>query len=227
MRRARAPETARSESGGASAARSSGAADASGGAVAPDLVAPSPVGQAKHDAALPDALITGRRLLLRRPVPADAGEFVALVRRSRDLHHPWVRPPASEEAFQAWIARQAEPGSCGSLLVERRSGAIAGVFNLSQIVRGPLCSAYLGYYALSGYEGRGLMHDGLGLLLRLAFGPLGLHRVEANIQPGNLRSIALVRGCGFALEGYSPRYLKIGGRWRDHERWAVLADRRR
>jgi ribosomal-protein-alanine N-acetyltransferase len=181
---------------------------------------------AGFDAAAPAALITGRHLLLRPALAGDCDEFIAKVRRSRALHHPWLHAPGTQAAFQAWLTRQAQPDYLGALLVERRSGALAGVFNLSQIVRGPLCSAYLGYYALAGHEGRGLMHAGLGLLLRLAFGRLGLHRVEANIQPGNLRSIALVRGCGFALEGYSPRYLKIGGRWRDHERWARMADAR-
>ena len=60
--------------------------------------------------------------------------------------------------------------------------------------------------------------------MRHAFRRLKLHRLEANIQPTNAPSIGLARACGFAREGYSPRYLKIGGRWRDHERWAILAD---
>ena len=67
------------------------------------------------------------------------------------------------------------------------------------------------------------MREGLQAVVRHAFGKLGLHRVEANIQPDNSASIALVRSCGFSQEGYSPRYLKIAGRWRDHERWARLA----
>jgi [ribosomal protein S5]-alanine N-acetyltransferase len=62
------------------------------------------------------------------------------------------------------------------------------------------------------------------LLLAHAFTDLGLHRVEANIQPGNQRSIALVRRAGFVKEGFSEAYLKIGGEWRDHERWAIRVE---
>jgi ribosomal-protein-alanine N-acetyltransferase len=69
------------------------------------------------------------------------------------------------------------------------------------------------------------MGEALQQVIRIAFGRLGLHRLEANIQPNNEASIALVRACGFRKEGFSPRYLKIRGRWRDHERWAILADR--
>jgi ribosomal-protein-alanine N-acetyltransferase len=52
---------------------------------------------------------------------------------------------------------------------------------------------------------------------------LKLHRLEANIQPGNTPSIELVKSLGFHNEGFSPRSLKLGGRWRDHERWAILS----
>jgi ribosomal-protein-alanine N-acetyltransferase len=112
----------------------------------------------------------------------------------------------------------------GFLVCRNDTGAIAGVINLSQIYRGPFQSAYLSFYAMEGHQARGLMKEGLSLTLRVAFRKLRLHRLEANIQPGNARSRGLVKSLGFGLERYSPRYLKIGGRWRDHERWAILRE---
>lgn len=87
-----------------------------------------------------------------------------------------------------------------------------------------LTAVTLGYYAFEPTAGQGYMTEGLGLVLDVAFGEIKLHRVEANIQPANAPSIKLVKRLGFRLEGYSPKYLKIGGRRRDHERWAVLAE---
>lgn len=116
-------------------------------------------------------------------------------------------------------------GPANRALCVRRldDGALVGCIEITQIVYGPLRSAYLGYYAFAGHARQGLMREGLLQAVRLAFRTLRLHRLEANIQPGNRASIALVRACGFQREGYSPRYLKIRGRWRDHERWAILA----
>jgi [ribosomal protein S5]-alanine N-acetyltransferase len=88
-------------------------------------------------------------------------------------------------------------------------------------------SAFVVCYVFAGYERQGLMREALPMVVRHAFGKLKLHRLEANAQPGNDASIGLVKSCGFLKEGYSPRCLKIHRRWRDHERWAILADRRR
>jgi ribosomal-protein-alanine N-acetyltransferase len=82
----------------------------------------------------------------------------------------------------------------------------------------------MGFGAVAGFERQGYMREGITLVLRRAFGPMHLHRIEANIQPANVASRSLVRSLGFRLEGFSERYLKIGGRWRDHERWAIRSD---
>jgi ribosomal-protein-alanine N-acetyltransferase len=107
-------------------------------------------------------------------------------------------------------------------LVEDRR--IIGVCNLSQIFRGNLQQAFLGYWVGAAFSGRGYMTDALRLVLRYAFEDLKLHRIEANIQPENGDSKRLVARVGFRLEGFSPRYLKVVGRWRDHERWAICRD---
>ena len=166
------------------------------------------------------------RIYLRPPEASDQEEILAAARRSRSLHRPWIKAPDTPEQFRAYLERMAGPANLPFLVCRRDSGEIAGVINLSNVVRGWFQSGYLGYYAFAGHERQGFLCEGLGAVVRHAFRTLKLHRVEANIQPGNLASIALVRSCGFTREGYSPRYLKVGGRWRDHERWAVLADSR-
>lgn len=164
------------------------------------------------------------RIFLRQPAASDEAELVGLMRASRRLHSPWVSPPLDGVSFQVFLARGRRPNALALLACRVGSGAILGVFSLSEIVRGPLQGAFLSYYVGAPYARQGYMTEGLELLLRHAFRNLRLHRIEANIQPGNLASIALVKRCGFALEGFSPRYLKIRNRWRDHERWALLAE---
>jgi len=146
------------------------------------------------------------------------------MRASRKLHRPWSRPPTDLTAFADLLARCARDDYDLQLVRLRDSGEIAGYFALSQIFRLGFQSAYLGYDGSAPHAGRGYMTEGLELMLRHAFRAQRLHRVEANIQPGNARSRALVERCGFRLEGYSPRYLKIAGRWRDHERWAMTVE---
>lgn len=151
-------------------------------------------------------------------------DFLAAVARSRRLLRPWVYPPSTGNGYRAWIQRLSGPTHRGFLVVRRGSSDLVGVINVSEIVRGSFGSAYLGYYAFLPHAGQGYMTEGLRLVLREAFGAIGLHRVEANIQPDNLPSRRLARRLGFRREGYSPCYLRVGGRWRDHERWALLAD---
>jgi len=166
----------------------------------------------------------GARVYLRPPTRADQVEFVALMRGSRSFHRPWASAPTDPDRFAAYLADARRADFEAMLVCRTNDGAILGFFNRSHITRGLLQSAYLGYAIGKPHAGQGYMRDGLELVLRHAFLTLRLHRIEANIQPENHASIALARGAGFQREGFSPRYLKIGGRWRDHERWAVLAD---
>jgi len=170
------------------------------------------------------AIETGRRVYLRSPRESDRAEFVRLARTSRNLHRPWVYAPETGRQFDAYLARSRFESERCFLVCGRPDNALVGVFNLSQIAYGSFQSAYLGYYAFAPSAGRGLMAEALALVLRNTFGTLKLHRLEANIQPGNQASKRLVERAGFEYEGYSPRYLKIGGRWRDHERWAITRE---
>jgi [ribosomal protein S5]-alanine N-acetyltransferase len=166
----------------------------------------------------------GHRVALRLLARTDRDEFLRLATESRELHRPWTYPPERPEQFDELFARSRREDTVCLLACLRDGGEIAGVLIISQIVRGAFQSAYLGYYAHQRHSGRGYMREAMLQTVAHAFGPLGLHRLEANIQPGNAASIALARSAGFRLEGFSPRYLLIGGQWRDHERYAITAD---
>jgi [ribosomal protein S5]-alanine N-acetyltransferase len=164
------------------------------------------------------------RVILRKLTEADEGEFLGLARASAALHYPWYSLPTTPEAFQAYLTRLSRPGTEGRLVCLRDGGAMAGVIIVDSIIRGRFQSASLSYAAFAPAAGRGYMTEGLGLMLRYAFGELRLHRLEANIQPANRASLALVRRQGFRKEGYSPDMLFIDGAWRDHERWAITRE---
>lgn len=155
---------------------------------------------------------------------SDADELIGANLASIALHQPWVRPFIDRGGFDAYLESLDFERKVGLVAREVTTRAPVGVFSLSEISRGPFQSAYLGFYGLHGQTGRGLMSEALRLVVRWAFDVVGLHRVEANIQLGNQRSLNLVKRVGFRQEGYSPRYLHIDGEWRDHERWAILSD---
>lgn len=163
------------------------------------------------------------RVTLKRPEPGLASDFLAAVRRSRDLHGQWVVAPDSLATYRGYLQRL-EQGNHLGYLVLTGDGSIAGVINVNEIVYGALRSGYLGYYGFAPLNGQGYMRAGMRKVMTRAFGLHRLHRLEANIQPGNESSRRLAASVGFRLEGYSPRYLKIRGRWRDHERWAITRE---
>jgi ribosomal-protein-alanine N-acetyltransferase len=154
----------------------------------------------------------------------DGGALIAANLASIPYHEPWVYPVRDQANFLAYVESCDGRRKVGFIARERTSGGIVGVINISEIVRGAFQSAYIGYYGMAAFGGRGLMREALSQVIAIAFTDMRLHRLEANIQPGNSASLALARRVGFRKEGFSPRYLQIGGEWRDHERWALLAE---
>lgn len=165
------------------------------------------------------------RVYLRAVMRRDRSEFLALMQQSKGLHDPWIQPPLSSLGFHNYLARTHRDDHEGLLVCRREVDDIVGVINVNNIVRGSFLSASLGYYVGAPFAGQGFMSEGLEQVKRYAFQELGLHRLEANIQPGNLASIALVRRCAFQYEGLSPAFLYIAGEWRDHERWTAYDPR--
>ncbi|MFX1738177.1 GNAT family protein [Paraburkholderia sp. A1RI_3L] len=161
---------------------------------------------------------------LSRVTRADAADLIAANRANQSYHLPWVASFTDDAGFDAWFGRGLTGPNVNLIAREAASSRVVGVVNINEIVGGVFQSAYLGYYGMQEFGRKGLMTQALRAAIRFAFGDLGLHRLEANIQPENRASIALVQRLGFRQEGLSPRYLHIGGEWRDHERWALLAD---
>ncbi len=135
-----------------------------------------------------------------------------------------MQPKTSREGFEKYVAQSERAENEFFLICLNENGAIAGTSNLSQIFMGNFRSAYLGYLLGEALMGKGFMSEAVGLTLSFAFKTLKLHRVEANVQPENTASINVLKRAGFSNEGFSPKYLKINGRWRDHGRWAIIVD---
>jgi len=161
------------------------------------------------------------RVELSTPRPADEADFIAAMQASVDVHRPWLFPPISPAAYRAYLDGLASERKHGFLARRTEDGALVGWLNVSDIVRGALQGANVSYGGVAAHRRQGYMSEALELVMHEAFVTLDLHRLEANIQPGNAGSLALVRRAGFRLEGFSPGYLKIAGDWRDHERWAL------
>jgi ribosomal-protein-alanine N-acetyltransferase len=178
----------------------------------------------------PQAVEIGALVYLRYPVPRDREAYVALRQNSRLHLECWEpRPPDGSDAFgEAHFERVLKSRRTQDqerfLILELATRRIVGQVSLGGIIRGPLQSAFMGYWIGAEFTGRGYMTEAAGLCLRHAFRTLGLHRVEANIQPHNEPSRAVARKNRLRLEGFSPRYLKIDGRWADHERWAITLE---
>jgi [ribosomal protein S5]-alanine N-acetyltransferase len=164
-------------------------------------------------------------LVLLQNLKRDGEEFIQLALNSRRFHHPWIQPASTPESYAAYLKYSRRRNVRSFLICRSQDSRILGVCTLSQIFQGNFQSAYFGYWIGKEFSGQGYMREALQIVLQYSFDTLRLHRIEANIQPGNMRSKALVSCVGFRLEGFSPRYLKVLGRWRDHERFAICREK--
>ena len=174
--------------------------------------------------------VAGPRLFLRQPEASDWEAFSSLVQASFEFLRPWEPwldygpDPSGRHRFDRLMQYRTNTATQKHFVCRRTDGALLGMMNLNNIVRGVFQGTALGYWVGAPYARTGVMTEAISLALHLAFEGLGLHRVEACIRPENTASIALVRRAGFRYEGLSLRMLQIAGQWADHERWALLGD---
>lgn len=167
-------------------------------------------------------------VVLRELRRGDAAALAAAYARNRAHLAAWE--PARDEPFFTVAGQQAEVGlqlenaeAGGSLPLVLESGdAIVGRFNLTGIVRGPFQSANLGYWVDGTLTGRGLATSAAAAIVRIARDDLGLHRIQAATLPHNTGSQRVLERNGFTHIGFAPTYLKIAGRWQDHELLQVI-----
>jgi ribosomal-protein-alanine N-acetyltransferase len=175
------------------------------------------------------------RLQIRDLPPSAAGRVARFHADNWEFHRPWEphRHPAhftartqrailrserrSDSALHLWLLVPRAAGEGGW-----RSCEIIGSVTLSAIIRGFFQSCYLGYKMDARYARQGYMSEAIRSVVWHAFGPLGLHRIEANVMPRNSASLGLLRSLGFAEEGCGREYLKIQGVWEDHVHMVLL-----
>lgn len=106
----------------------------------------------------------------------------------------------------------------------KETDELIGNVTLSEVLRGPLQSCYIGYYLDQGHNGRGYMTEAVKLTVAFGFKELGLHRIEAGVMPHNQRSMKVLEKAGFQKEGIARKNVKINGVWQDHQILAIISE---
>jgi ribosomal-protein-alanine N-acetyltransferase len=173
-----------------------------------------------------------------RPLRArDAAAWCEVRVRNKHWLRMWEgRTPT--QRYASWEARHTMPVFASMLRSSRRearagrmlpfgitvAGELAGQVTVNSIVRGAFQAGYVGYWVDERVAGRGVMTAALALVADHCFGPVDLHRIEANIRPLNTPSLRVVQKLGFREEGLHRRYLFIDEDWRDHVSYALLKE---
>jgi len=181
----------------------------------------------------PSLVRHGRRVTLRTMSALDYERWIEVRQRCRDWLVKWE--PRAAHASHLAEDRRSFANRCAVRDRERQlgtgfgfgifyEGRFVGEITLSSIQRGPLQSAFIGYWIDEAVAGRGLMPESVVTLLQYAFDSLRLHRVEISIIPRNTPSRRVVEKLGLRFEGVAERYLEIDGAWEDHARYAITAE---
>ncbi|HEV2033082.1 MAG TPA: GNAT family N-acetyltransferase [Candidatus Dormibacteraeota bacterium] len=170
-------------------------------------------------------MIETKRLIIRLPQIADVPEVIRYYGDNREHLQPFS-PTFAPDFLEAatWLEQvrvrtlefQAGESFRGFLFDRLTPGRVVGNINLTQVHRGAFQSCVLGYNLAAGEQGKGYMAEAVGGVVTFAFGTWKLHRVAASYMLRNTRSDAVLRRCGFQVEGHAPAYLFINGRWEDH-----------
>jgi ribosomal-protein-alanine N-acetyltransferase len=168
--------------------------------------------------------LAGKRIFLRPPRSTDFHQYAELMKESEQCFRGLIGGFKGRKQFNEYLQRCRRDDFFGFLICRGDDGAVVGNINLFHIIRHGMQSAYVGYFVGAPHVRRGYATEAMQLMLNFAFKKVKLHRVEADIQPHNRASISLVRHAGFMREGYSRRLVKVAGKWRDHERWAILVE---
>lgn len=186
---------------------------------------PHPIGTPVPRSAGPIAIRAIRR--------GDAGVLQRLLTANRAWLEPWeatfpggggaVPGSVSLRPMIRALQRQQRAGSSVSFVMTY-AGEVVGQLTVSDISGGALRSASIGYWVSEHAAGRGVTPTAVALAIDYCFGELRLHRVEICIRPENTASLRVVEKLGLRFEGRRPRYIHIGGAWRDHDSFAITAE---
>ena len=165
---------------------------------------------------------TEPRVRLERPASSRERDYLDARHRSRTLHRGLVDAAATAAEYRDYLKRTARPTQESFFVVTAASGQLAGVVDILDIARDPMAVGRLAYFAFVPHAGSGLMREGVRRVIDVAFHEFDFARLDADVQAANGRSRALVERLGFRRDGATPLQLKIGTRWRAHERWTLL-----
>jgi ribosomal-protein-alanine N-acetyltransferase len=170
--------------------------------------------------------LTTQRLLLRPLCGDDAPGMFAIYSDPETMRYWSARPISVLEDAARMVREDLQLQLSGRAafwaIVLPRTGRVIGKFTLFDIDPDNQ-RAEIGYVINRQFWGKAYGTEVLAAMLATAFDHFGLHRLEADIDPDNTASLALLRKFGFGEEGrFRERWL-LGEEWRDSIMMALLA----